>query len=198
MNRKRSEYSDYETGEPDDITDPREAARVDKGQPMSPEIRRGHENQEQGYGGEAEAAKFLDGLWDERVTSQHVPGENPHNNDVETIDRDGKLHAYEVKTSDSPTASSRPRTSSDQQGRRQGDADYVADRMTRGGSAVVEGPNAVGDAPDQVGSRILYSNGRDGTFTVWEVGEDGKPLPQPEYIYNLDDVRGLGDASEDK
>jgi hypothetical protein len=131
------------------------------------------------------------------VLLQHTPGSGPHGLDIQTVDRDGKVWAFEVKGTRG--AGKRPRVTQYDVGR-QTSAGYVADRSQTAPvstSSAQHGEAAthqVGAAADQIGSLLVQVNAADNEISIWDVDLAGRPSRAPIEIYRLDDIAAAVDG----
>lgn len=141
-------------------------------------------NQQVGDFAEAVASGLNVLTRDHEILQQHHPKASPHGLDIETLDQDGKVWAFEVKGT--RVVGRQPGTSQYAVGN-QGSASYVSDRSGEG-HVVAPGADAVGVDADQMGSMLITVNLPDNEVKVWELDVDGKRAQTPLETHRLDDV----------
>jgi hypothetical protein len=158
--------------------------------PMETELhvlRGPHPNRQQvGDFSEAVAAGFLNLLLDYDLIFQHNPGDKPQGLDIAAINpSEGRLQTVEVKGTTLPNAG-RPRTSKTKTGR-QASAEWIRSRSADG-PVYVASTDAVGDGPDQIGSRLVHVNLTARTISLWRVDKNGIVASTPDVMAPLDEV----------
>lgn len=141
-------------------------------------------NQQVGDFAEAVASGLNVLIRGHEILQQHHPKASPHGLDIETLDRKGKIWAFEVKGT--RVVGKQPGTSQYAVGK-QGSTGYVFDRSQKG-LVVAPGTNAVGVDADQMGSMLITVNLPDNEVKVWELDADGKRAQAPLETHRLDDV----------
>jgi hypothetical protein len=118
------------------------------------------------------------------ILQQHHPEASPHGLDIETVDREGKVWAFEVKGT--RVVGKQPRTTRYAIGH-QGSTTYVTDR-SKAGHVRAPGVDAVGADADQMGSMLITVNLPDNEVKVWELDVDGRRGRTPIETYRLNDI----------
>ena len=106
--------------------------------------------------------------------------------------RFGRVHVIEVKGT--AARDYRPPRMTRNVGGTQMSREWVVSTLNRDGQTHLEGVDAVGEGPDQVGRSVIQVDERGGTVSVWEhVGDDGRldTSGGPDRVYSLADVRDV-------
>lgn len=118
------------------------------------------------------------------VLQQHNPKASPHGLDIQTLDQDDKVWAYEVKGT--RTAGKQPGTKSYAAGH-QGSHGYVFDRSQKA-HVIAPRADAVGEDADQMGTLLIRVNLPDNAVKLWGLDADGRRAPTPLETHRLDDI----------
>jgi hypothetical protein len=145
-----------------------------------------------GQGGNKQVGDFAEAIAvgvnalvrDHEILLQHHPKAGPHGLDIQTVDQEGKVWAFEVKGT--RVVGKDPSTTRYKIGN-QGSGPYVADR-SRTGHIPAPSVDAVGVDADQMGSMLITVNLPDNEVKVWELDIHGKRGGTPIETYRLDDI----------
>ena len=148
--------------------------------------------QELGQRSEDLAASFVRDVEGHELLTIHTEGSRPQGLDLETLGPDGRVHVIEVKGT--AARDYRPPRMTRNVGGTQMSREWVVSTLNRDGQTHLEGVDAVGEGPDQVGRSVIQVDERGGTVSVWEhVGDDGRldTSGGPDRVYSLADVRDV-------
>ena len=148
--------------------------------------------QELGQRSEDLAASFVRDVEGHELLTIHTEGSRPQGLDLETLGPDGRVHVIEVKGT--AARDYRPPRMTRNVGGTQMSREWVVSTLNRDGQTHLEGVDAVGEGPDQVGRSVIQVDERGGMVSVWEhVGDDGRldTSGGPDRVYSLADVRDV-------
>lgn len=152
----------------------------------------GVSRQELGQRSEDLAACLVRDVEGHELLTIHTEGSRPQGLDLETLGPDGRIHVIEVKGT--AARDYRPPRMTRNVGEMQMSREWVAATLNRDGQTSVEGVEAIGEGPDQVGRSVIQVDERGETVSVWEqVADDGRldTSGGPDRVYGLADLRDV-------